>query len=230
MHANNETGVIQPIDEIASFLIDKSAYFHIDAAQTFGKILNSLQKSRIDLISVSSHKIYGPKGVGALAMRRRNMKRVPLTPLLFGGGQEKGLRPGTLPVSLIAGLGLAAELSLKNHIARNLTNTQIKKSILNMFDNISAVTNGDQNRCLPNVINISLLGVDSEAVMVAVKDIACISNGSACTSASYTPSHVLSAMGLSDDRIESALRISWCHMTQLDDVVENITERIKILL
>ena len=115
MHVNNETGAIQPITEIANLLEERNIYFHVDGAQGFGKLLKPLTHSRIDLLSVSSHKIYGPKGVGALISRRRNYKRAPLIPLTYGGGQEKGLRPGTLPVPLIAGFGLAGELARKNN-------------------------------------------------------------------------------------------------------------------
>ena len=113
MHANNETGIIQPIPEITELLADHPAFLHVDAAQGFGKDIEALEDQRIDLISISGHKIFGPKGIGALIARRRGFNRPPLTPLLFGGGQERGLRPGTLPVALVAGLGLASELALK---------------------------------------------------------------------------------------------------------------------
>src|ERR1700759_3729260 len=114
MHVNNETGVIQPITELVEVLRDHPAFFHVDAAQGFGKDSKPLQDSRIDFISVSGHKIYGPKGIGALILRRRGFNRPPLTPLFFCGGQERGLRPGTLPVPLVVGLGLAAELAMKH--------------------------------------------------------------------------------------------------------------------
>ena len=213
MHANNETGVIQPIGEIAALLEKHPAFFHVDAAQTFGKLIKPLQNKRVDLISVSAHKIYGPKGVGALITRRRGFDRVPLKPLIFGGGQERGLRPGTLPVHLIAGFGLAAEVALKDHKTREAVNLRIRASLLEAFAAMGASIHGEQERGLPHVINLSIPGVNSEAAMVALKDLVAISNGSACTSANYTLSHVLKAMGLPDDEILSALRISWCHMT-----------------
>lgn len=119
MHVNNETGVIQPISEIGCVLADHSAFFHVDAAQGFEKEIATLQNPRIDSIAISGHKIYAPKGVGALITRRREYKLMRLRPLMFGGGQERGLRPGTLPVHLVAGLGLAAKLALKNHDQRN---------------------------------------------------------------------------------------------------------------
>jgi cysteine desulfurase len=217
MHANNETGVVQPLTEIADVLADHPAYFHVDAAQGFGKDIKTLQNSRMDFISISGHKIYGPKGVGALITRRRGYNRAPLSPLLFGGGQERGLRPGTLPVPLVVGLGLAAELALKNHSKREKACRAFRDRVLTALSPLSPRLNGDQSRTLPHVLNLSFPGLDSEAVMVALKDLVAISNGSACTSHSYQPSHVLKAMGLSDRQIEGAIRMSWCHMTENPD-------------
>lgn len=213
MHANNETGIVQPLREIAQRLGDHPAYFHTDAAQGFGKDIDTLRNPRIDLISISGHKIYGPKGIGALITRRRGFKRPPLNPLMFGGGQEKGLRPGTLPIALITGLGKAAELALKNADQRTAKCKSFRQQALNAIAPLEPVFNGDQNRTLPHVLNISFLGLDSEAVIVALKNHIAISNGSACTSQSYDPSHVLEAMELEKEIIQSAIRISWCHMT-----------------
>ena len=213
MHANNETGVVQPLREIAQRLGDHPAYFHTDAAQGFGKDIDTLRDPRIDLISISGHKIYGPKGIGALITRRRGFKRPPLNPLMFGGGQEKGLRPGTLPVALITGLGKAAELALKNANQRTAKCKSFRQQALNAIALLEPVFNGDQNRTLPHVINISFPGLDSEAVIVSLKNHIAISNGSACTSQSYDPSHVLESMELEKEIIQSAIRISWCHMT-----------------
>ena len=229
MHANNETGVIQPIDEIAAILHDHAAYFHVDAAQGFGKEINSLCSKRIDLISVSGHKIYGPKGVGALIARSRGYRRLPLSPLMHGGGQERGLRPGTLPVPLVVGLGAAAELALTDHDRRATACARIKEEAQAALGVLKPRFNGDQQRCLPHVLNVSLPPADSEAVMIALRGIADISNGSACTSEAYTPSHVLKAMQLDDDRIKSALRFSWCHMSK-DIPWSTISRKIKTLL
>ncbi len=214
MHANNETGIIQPIEEIAALLTGHDAYFHVDAAQTFGKLFEPLQNSRIDMISASAHKVYGPKGVGALITRRRRFKRPPLQPLMFGGGQEKGLRPGTLPVPLIAGFGKAAELALENCEVRKTRCLEIRASVEKLVDSIGGEINGDPKFCLQHVLNFSIPGVNSEAAMVALKGVIAISNGSACTSSNYEPSHVLTAMGLPEDQIAGALRFSWCHMTE----------------
>jgi cysteine desulfurase len=213
MAANNETGVIQPMAEIADILTDTEVYLHVDAAQAFGKSLQLLRNQRIDLISVSAHKVYGPKGVGALIARRRGYRRPPLRPLLYGGGQERGLRPGTLPVALIAGFGTASRLALDDSSSRNETVSMMGEGLLHALEPIGAHINGDRDFLLPHVLNFSVPGVDSEAAMVALKDLVAVSNGSACTSQSYEPSHVLMAMGLSDDLIRGALRFSWCHLT-----------------
>jgi cysteine desulfurase len=215
MQVNNETGVIQPLDEVAEVLKDHPAYLHTDAAQGFGKIIDGLRNRRIDLISLSGHKIYGPKGVGALVTRRRGFDTVPLRPLAFGGGQERGLRPGTLPVFLIAGLGQASELALRNHLAWAEACSERKRLALDVLCSWGCIPNGDQKRCLPSVLNISLPGVDAEAALVATKGILAASNGSACNSSSYLPSHVLSEMGLSPPRIRAAVRLSWYHATNM---------------
>jgi len=227
MHVNNETGVIQPISEIAELLEGKSIYFHVDAAQSFGKLLEPLLHSRIDLISVSAHKVYGPKGVGALITRRRDYKRPPLSPLFYGGGQEKGIRPGTLPVPLIAGFGLAAELAQKNNKKWWANCEKTKQQVLAVFNGLDPHYHGKNT--LPNVINLSIPGINSEAAIVALKGVAAISNGSACTSNSYTPSHVLESMGLDEGEIKGALRISWCHMTN-EVPWKEIINRLQALL
>lgn len=213
MHANNETGVIQPIEDIATALPEE-VIFHVDAAQTYGKLIEPLRNKRLDLISISGHKIFGPKGVGALIQRRRNFKRPPLEPIMFGGGQEKGLRPGTLPVHLIAGLGLASEIAVRDNLKRHKACLRFRESLKASIARMGGVMNGSDEHCLTHVLNVSLPGIDSEAALVALKGVIAISNGSACTSTSYSASHVLVAMGLEQDRIETALRLSWSHLTQ----------------
>ena len=216
MSVNNETGVVQPIGEIAELLAGYDAYLHVDGAQGFGKEVEQLKAPRIDLLSVSGHKIYGPKGVGALIARRRRFKRPPLEPLTFGGGQEKGLRPGTLPVPQIAGLGLAAELAGKEWKARRKRCLDIRAEALDALRDLDPQLNGDSERVQPHVLNVCFRGLDSEAVMVALKDAASVSNGSACTSSSYKPSHVLKSMGAPESVLGSSVRISWWH--GLEDV------------
>lgn len=230
MHVNNETGVLQPITEIAELLADDPVYFHVDAAQGFGKEMPSLQNSRIDLISVSGHKIYAPKGIGALITRRRGAERPPLSPLMYGGGQERGLRPGTLPVHLIVGLGKAAELALLESDHRAECCREYRQRLLAAFELLKPILNGDPDRTLPYIMNLSIPEIDSESVMDAWKDIVAVSDGAACTSQFYTCSHVLSAMGLADWRREGAIRFSWCHMTEMPDVVSMIKELERLRL
>ncbi|WP_139559696.1 cysteine desulfurase DndA [Methylotetracoccus oryzae] len=214
MAANNETGVRQPLAEIAEALGDHPAYFHTDAAQVFGKEIDMLRNKRIDLLSISGHKIYGPKGIGALIARRRGYERPPLRPLMFGGSQERGLRPGTLPVALIAALGAAAEISQREAEKRRAQCAAVRTQLMAALEPLGPRLTGDQSQVMEHTVNLAFPGLDSEALMVAVKDLVAISNGSACTSASYTPSHVLKAMGLSDDEANACVRISWCHLTE----------------
>jgi cysteine desulfurase len=215
MHVNNETGVEQPLAEISSVLIDHPAYFHVDAAQSFGKDLEGILRGRrIDMISASSHKVFGPKGVGALIVRRREFERAPLRPLMFGGGQERGLRPGTLPVHLIAGFGEAARLARKGGRERERRCREFRQSLLDGLAELGLIVNGDEDKIVPHVLNASIPGLDSETFVLVCKRLIAVSNGSACTSHSYTPSHVLTAMGLDRDRIDCAIRFSWCHLTE----------------
>ena len=210
MHANNETGVIQPLDEIGKLLAGHPAYWHVDAAQTYGKV-SGLTNKRIDLISMSGHKLYGPMGVGALVNRRRGYERPPLSPLMFGGGQERGLRPGTVPVPLVAGLGEACRLAAADQENRSAASRAERVRAIEALSVLSPHFNGDQDRTLPHVLNVSVPGLDAEAAMMILRDLVAISNGSACTSSTYEPSHVLMAMGLDPQRAQEALRISWSH-------------------
>jgi cysteine desulfurase len=229
MQVNNETGVRQPIDVLAELLADHPAFFHVDAAQGFGKDIASLQMDRIDFISISGHKIYAPKGIGALIARRRGYSRVPLQPLMYGGGQERGLRAGTLPVHLIVGLGMASELAFCDHETRASANLRFRQDLLTGLLPLGPIFNGDPELMLPTTVNISFPGIDSEALMVALKNDIAISNGSACTSQSYEPSHVLSAMGIDPKVSRGAIRISWCHLSDSPDWIA-IANKIKSLL
>ena len=209
MQVNNETGVRQPLLEIAELLSNHPAYFHTDAAQGFGKDLETLRNPHIDLISISGHKIFAPQGIGALITRRRGYDRPPLQPLVYGGGQERGLRPGTLPVALIAALGAAAEISVRDHSKRQLACRHIRQKALEALTPLNPTLTGEQTLVMDHILNLAFPGLDSEALIVALKDLVAISNGSACTSSSYTPSHVLKAMGMSDDEANCCVRISW---------------------
>lgn len=217
MHVNNETGVIQPVDEIAEKLAGNPVVFHTDAAQGFGKQIAPLQHERIDLISISGHKIGGPQGVGALIVRRRGQNRAPLDPLLFGGGQERGLRPGTLPVALIAGFGEAASLWMRESGERTAKGLQIRKELLAGIAPLQPVRNGDPDRTVPFILNVSFPGMDSDTIMQAWEDLVSVSAGAACSSQSYTCSHVLSAMRVPGDLSASAIRFSWDHRTPTPD-------------
>lgn len=228
MAANNETGVRQPLAEICATLADHDAYFHTDAAQIFGKEIEPLRLGRIDLISVSGHKIYAPKGIGALITRRRGYERPPLQPLFYGGGQERGLRPGTVPVALVAALGAAAEVAARDVKKRSKQCRALMEAAMKAFAPLKPRLHGRLGQTMDHVLNLAFPGIDSEALIVALKDLAAISNGSACTSRSYTPSHVIKAMGYGDDEANEAIRLSWCHMTPEVDW-NGLAERIRNL-
>ena len=229
MHVNNETGVIQPLDEIASGMANHLAFLHVDAAQSFGKIAVTLKNQRIDLISVSGHKIYAPKGIGALITRRRGYEKVPLKPLMFGGGQERGIRPGTLPVALIAALGEAAALSLAESGKWMESCASMKEEALKALLPLGGVPVGPEGGVISSTLNIRFPMLDSEALIVGLQGYAAISNGSACTSSSYKPSHVLKAMGMDDVGATRCVRLSWSHLTP-DPDWKKIAERIRQLI
>ncbi len=226
MGVNNETGVIQPINEIIEVIKDHDCYFHVDAAQMYGKDIDTLSNKRIDLISISGHKIFGPKGIGALVTRLRNFNKPPLQPLFFGGGQQAKLRPGTLPVHLIVGLGVAAKIAKKNLKKRQEQNKKIYDQIIKLMKSLNGNLNGDEKYLLGNCINFSVPNVDAEAFMLTTKDLISVSNGSACTSSTYEPSHVIKAMNNNENIIKGAVRISWCHLTDNKIPVEEIKERL----
>ncbi|MDO3377299.1 cysteine desulfurase family protein [Geoalkalibacter halelectricus] len=214
MQVNNETGVLQPLTDLAGILADHDAWWHVDAAQGFGKEFASLRHDRIDMISISGHKIYGPKGVGALIARKRGQKLPPLRPLMYGGGQEQGLRAGTLPVLLIAGLGEAAKLALRHQVERREKCLAMRGEIIAALASLGAQQNGAEAYTLPHVINVSLPGIDADRAINALKQVVAVSSTSACTSHTKEPSHVLLAMGCSSERVETSLRFSWCHLTE----------------
>ena len=229
MQVNNETGVSQPLAECAGVLAGHPAFWHVDAAQGFGKELAPPRLPRPDLISISGHKVYGPKGIGALVARKRDGALPPLTPLMYGGGQEQGLRPGTLPVPLIAGLGEAAKLALRHHEERAAACRAYRRDVLAAMERLGARLNGDQTHVLPHTVSVSLPGIPATQAIAAVKGLIAVSGSSACTAHSTAPSHVLTAMGLDADRLASSLRISWSHLTPPADWdgVVSILERLR---
>lgn len=217
MHVNNETGIVQPLTEIAAILEGHPAILHTDAAQGFGKDIEQLKNLRVDLISISAHKVYGPKGVGALVARKRSGTLLPLRPLMFGGGQEQGLRPGTLPAPLIAGLGTAARLADRNHQARNETNRKFRERALAALAPLDPVISGDPAYALPHAINLALPGIPAAKAIDALKDLIAVSSTSACTAGSTETSHVLAAMGVPRSMADCSIRLAWSHLTPEPD-------------
>lgn len=211
MHVNNETGIIQPVKELGDYLSTTETLFHIDATQSCGKLVKEIRDLHFDLMSISAHKMHGPQGIGALIMRKRRYRLPPVKPIMFGGGQEHGIRPGTLPTALIAGFGEACAIAEKEAAQNNANCREIKNQLIELLEKsgVKYEVNGNQDYCVPTTLNVSFLGVSSEALMLATKQYCGVSNGSACTSNSYSHSHVLSAMHLPAERIESAIRISW---------------------
>ena len=230
MHVNNETGIVQPIKELCSALDDKDCFFHVDAAQGFCKDIETLRNRRIDLISISGHKIYGPKGIGALITKLRNFEKAPLKPLFFGGGQEQKLRPGTLPVHLVAGLGEAAKIALRDIKKRKEINNKIFDQIKELINTIGGKINGEPKYLLGNCINFSIPKVDAEAFMLSTKDLIEVSNGSACTSTTYEPSHVIKSITEDEDRIRGAIRISWCHLIRNEIPIAEIKKKVQNII
>jgi cysteine desulfurase len=232
MAANNEIGVLQPLREIGRICKERGVLFHTDATQAAGKIPLDVDELGVDLLSLSAHKFYGPKGVGALYVRRRN-PHVRLEPQLDGGGHEHGLRSGTLPTPLIVGLGVACDLAMQEmsvESAHLLTlREQLRLGLLNGLDDVHL--NGHPTQRLPGNLNLSFGQVKGEALLVALKDIA-VSSGSACTSAQRGPSHVLKALGLSDDRADGSLRFGLGRFTtaaEIDWVIPYVVETVKKL-
>lgn len=209
MHVNNETGVMQPIAELAEALVETKTYFHVDAAQGFAKYPEDL-RSAIDLISFSGHKIGAPKGIGGLLLRRRGWSVPPLAPITFGGGQERGLRPGTLPVPLVAGLSTAVEEFAAARDAWVVRVSDCSTTLLQSLETLGAEVNGSASMFrAPNILNIAVNGRDSESFLLEHRGDWAVSVGSACTSSVYKSSHVLAAMGLAMERIERSIRFSF---------------------
>lgn len=218
MHVNNETGIIQPIEEIGEELEKRDILFHVDATQSCGKLVEELKRTKYRMLSFSAHKLKGPQGVGGLILKKKRYKLPPVKNIMYGGQQEHGIRPGTIPVALVAGCGKACEIAQIEYSSNEEKFKLIKDiayQILNS-SNISFHFNGDQNYCVSNTINVCFDGVSSEALMIASKQYCGVSNGSACTSKSYTPSYVLLAMGIPASDIENSIRISWGPDTEVD--------------
>jgi cysteine desulfurase len=217
MHANNETGVLHPIEEIGRITRQAGVLFHCDAVQSVGKVPFDVERMNADLVSLSAHKMYGPKGIGALYVRRK--PRVRLVAQMDGGGHERGFRSGTLNVSGIVGFGKAAQLALaerETEAARILAlRERLRLGLLAELDLVSL--NGSLEHRLPGNLNVSFAYVEGEALMMAIKDVA-VSSGSACTSASLEPSYVLRAMGVSEDLAHSSIRFGLGRFTTHEEI------------
>ena len=231
MAVNNEIGVIQPLAEIGKICREKKAFFHTDAAQAAGKIPLDVEAMNIDLMSISGHKIYGPKGIGALYVRRK--PRVRLVPLIVGGGQERGFRSGTLPTPLCVGLGEAAEIAMKEMDAES---KRLAKLQARMLKGLNAKltdihVNGDLEHRIPGNLNIGFAYVEGESLMMGIKGLS-VSSGSACTSASLEPSYVLRALGVEEDMAHTSLRIGLGRFTteqEVDTAVDELVRHVKKL-
>jgi len=232
MHANNEIGVIQPIEQIGKIAKEEKVLFHVDAAQSVGKIAVDVEKFGVDLISISAHKLYGPKGVGVLYVRRKD-PRVELAPMIDGGGHERGLRSGTLNVPGIVGLGKASEICQKemteeSERLRHLRD-KLNDAITGRLDD--TFLNGSMAHRLPNNLNLSFVGVEGDALLMGINDVA-VSSGSACTTATLEPSHVLRALGVPEDLAHSSIRFGLGRFNtqeEVDYVANRVVETVKRL-
>ena len=233
MHANNEIGTIHPIAEIGAVCRERGVLFHTDAVQGFGKVPFDVEAMKVDLASISAHKIYGPKGVGALYVRSRN-PRVRLAPLFVGGGQERGMRSGTLNVPGIVALGRASEIAsaerdaearrlrllrarLADGIRCAIPDVRLNGPALPPLDAAGNVAGGAEDARLPGNLNLSFAGVEGEALLLGMKDVA-VSSGSACTSASLQPSHVLRSIGVPDDLAHASIRYGLGRFTTSEEI------------
>lgn len=216
MHVNNETGIIQDIDNIAKMCRDNNIFFHVDATQSVGKIPINLKDLYIDLMSFSAHKVYGPKGIGGLYVRRK--PRIRILPSIHGGGHERGMRSGTLPVHQIVGMGECFMLA-KNRIKHDFIHLKKLRNLLwDGIKNIEEVyLNSDLKQGAPHILNVSFNYVEGESLIMALKDLA-ISSGSACTSASLEPSYVLRALGIKDELAHSSIRFSIGRFTTEEEI------------
>lgn len=216
MYVNNEIGVIQDIPRIGEFCRDKGILFHVDSAQATGKVVIDLQAIKVDLMSFSAHKTYGPKGVGALYVRRK--PRIRIEAQIHGGGHERGMRSGTLPTHQIVGMGEAFRLARQEMAAENERMRALRDRLWKGLSEIEAVyLNGDLEHRVPHNLNVSFNYVEGESLLMGIKDVA-VSSGSACTSASLEPSYVLRALGRSDELAHSSIRFSVGRFTTEQDV------------
>jgi cysteine desulfurase len=232
MYANNEIGVIQPIEEIGKMAKEKGVFFHVDGVQAVGKVPVDVQKDNIDILSISAHKFYGPKGVGGLYVRRRN-PRVQLSAIIDGGGHERGMRSGTLNVPGIVGFGQACELAQKEMAQESerlhRLRDRLKDSLFAQLDEV--YINGSMTHRLPHNLNVSFAYVEGESLLMGINDVA-VSSGSACTSATLEPSYVLKALGVGEDLAHTSIRFGLGRFNteeEVDYVVSRVVETVSRL-
>jgi len=232
MYANNEIGVVQPIREIGKICHEKGVLFHTDAVQAVGKIPVDVQADNIDVLSISAHKLYGPKGVGALYVRRRN-PRVQITEQINGGGHERGMRSGTLNVPGIVGMGAACEIARDEMAAEAARELELRDYLRNKLESALdyVQVNGNMEHHLPGNLNMSFVYVEGESLLMGINDIA-VSSGSACTSATLEPSYVLKALGLGDEIAHSSIRFGLGRFNtkaEVDYVADKIIDVVRKL-
>lgn len=230
MHVNNETGIIQPVDRLGTELEKRNILFHVDATQSCGKLVDEIKNLKYNMLSFSAHKLKGPQGVGVLILKKKKYKLPPVKNIMYGGQQEGGIRPGTIPVALVAGCGKACEIAEKEYRENSQKCKSLKVILEELLkkSNMNYHYNGAQQYCIDSSVNICFKGVMSEALMLSSKQYCSVSNGSACTSKSYSPSYVLEAMGIPTEAIENSIRISWGPETNEIEFRDNINKMIEI--
>ncbi len=218
MAGNNEIGVLQPLAEIGAMCRSRNVLFHTDAAQAIGKIPLDVQAMKIDLMSLTAHKVYGPKGIGALYVRRRN-PRVKLAPQQHGGGHERGMRSGTLYTPQIVGFGKAVEIALLEQATETEQHTQLRQRLWKQLSGLEGIHfNGDPTKRLPGNLNISVEGVDGSALLLGLQPVMAVSSGSACSSATTAPSHVLTALGHSEQLAYASIRFGIGRFNTVEEI------------
>lgn len=232
MAANNEIGVLQPLDKIGKMCRDRQILFHTDAAQALGKIPLDVEEMNIDLMSLTAHKIYGPKGIGCLYVRRRQ-PRVKIAPQIHGGGQERGIRSGTLYTPQIVGFGAAVKLALSEMAREAQRLTKLRDRLWNQLSTLDDIRlNGHPTQRLPGNLNVSIAGVDGQALLLALQPTMAVSSGSACTSTRIEPSHVLTALGVPENLAYASLRFGLSRFNteaEIDQVAQEAIATIKVL-
>ncbi|MEB3219906.1 MAG: aminotransferase class V-fold PLP-dependent enzyme [Nostocales cyanobacterium 94392] len=232
MAANNEIGVLQPLTEIGAMCRERNIIFHSDSAQAIGKIPLDVEGMNIDLMSLTAHKLYGPKGIGALYVRRRN-PRVNIASQQHGGGQERGIRSGTLYTPQIVGFGKAVEIALQNQDTENAYLIQLRQSLWEQLSQLPGIhLNGHPTQRLAGNLNISVEGIDASALLLGLQQVMAVSSGSACSSTSTAPSHVLTALGHSEKLAHASVRFGIGRFNTLEEinrVAENFTSTVESL-